>query len=83
MHCLHGSKVGTVEMLSYGQLDEYPKLVLGDGDGTVNSRSLEGCLHWQGKQKQKIYHEEFAAVDHMSILRDDNILSYISNVLKV
>lgn len=83
VHCLHGSAVGTVERLSYGQLDEYPKLVLGEGDGTVNSRSLTGCLHWQDKQKQKIYHQEFPGVDHMQILRNDGVLSYISNLLKV
>ncbi|XP_015509870.2 phospholipase A2 group XV [Neodiprion lecontei] len=83
VHCLHGSKVGTVEKLSYGDLSDYPKLVLGDGDGTVNSRSLEGCLHWQDKQKQKIYHKEFPKVDHMQILKNVDILNYISNVLKV
>lgn len=42
--------------------DGYPTFVYGDGDGTVNKRSLEGCLHWVGQQKQKIYHQTFPKV---------------------
>ncbi|XP_024935900.1 group XV phospholipase A2 isoform X2 [Cephus cinctus] len=50
LHCLHGVKVDTVERLYYKpgtSVDGYPQLIPGDGDGTVNLRSLEGCLHWQ------------------------------------
>ncbi|XP_012266700.1 phospholipase A2 group XV-like [Athalia rosae] len=83
VHCLHGSAVGTVEKLSYGKLEDYPKLVLGDGDGTVNARSLKGCLYWQSDHHPKIYHQEFPGVDHMRILKSDDILNYISNVLSV
>lgn len=64
-------------------VDGYPLLILGDGDGTVNLRSLEGCLHWQGKQKQKIYHQPFSGVDHMEILRNATILDYIKTILTV
>ncbi|KAK0077115.1 hypothetical protein PV326_010270 [Microctonus aethiopoides] len=86
VHCLHGAKVGTVERLYYKPgvtVDGYPLLILGDGDGTVNLRSLEGCLHWQGKQKQKIYHQPFSGVDHMEILRNATILDYIKTILTV
>lgn len=62
-------------------LDSYPQLILGDGDGTVNLRSLEGCLYWKTKQKQKIYHQTFAGVDHMEILRNQHVLDYVKTTL--
>lgn len=84
MHCLYGEKVDTVEKLYYKpgtSVDDYPQLIPGDGDGTVNLRSLKGCLYWQTKQKQKIYHRGFPGVDHMDILRNLDILKYIKKVL--
>lgn len=64
-------------------IDGYPQLVFGDGDGTVNIRSLEACAHWQKSQKQKIYYQGFPGVDHTNILRNHDILAYIKTVLKV
>ncbi|KAG8041536.1 hypothetical protein G9C98_002829 [Cotesia typhae] len=84
IHCLHGVNVSTVEKLYYKPgvtLDSYPQLILGDGDGTVNLRSLEGCLYWKTKQKQRIYHQTFAGVDHMEILRNQHVLDYIKTTL--
>lgn len=86
VHCLYGSKVQTVEKLYYKPgtaTDGYPQLVFGDGDGTVNIRSLEACIHWQKSQKQKIYYQGFPGVDHTNILRSLDILAYIKTVLKV
>lgn len=64
-------------------IDAYPKLIVGDGDGTVNIRSLEACTRWQKSQKQKIYSQGFSNVDHTQILRDPGIIAYIKAVLKV
>lgn len=64
-------------------IDGYPELVFGDGDGTVNIRSLEACVHWQKSQKQKIYYQDFPRVDHTNILKNQDILAYIKKVLKV
>ena len=61
--------------------DGYPDFLYGDGDGTVNRRSLEGCLMWDGKQKQKIYHQTFSNLDHMNILHDKRILNYIQELV--
>lgn len=61
--------------------DSQPTVIYGEGDGTVNVRSLHGCLRWESKQKQKIYHEEFKGVGHMGILADKNVINYIVNVL--
>lgn len=84
LHCLHGVSVNTVEKLVYKPgsfLDDTPTLVYGNGDGTVNLRSLEGCLHWKGIQKQKIFHQTLKNVDHMDILRNIQTLNYISNLI--
>lgn len=63
-------------------LDGYPTLIYGDGDGTVNRRSLEGCVHWQTLQKQKVYTKELPKVDHLQILHDKTTLSYITGLVK-
>lgn len=62
-------------------LSDYPTLIYGDGDGTVNRRSLEGCLHWQNLQKQKIHGLALPKVDHMEILHDKNVLKYIADLV--
>jgi lysophospholipase-3 len=61
--------------------DGYPGFLYGDGDGTVNIHSLEGCLNWQGKQEKKIYHQTFSSLDHMGILRDERVLSYLLSLI--
>jgi len=60
-----------------------PQLIAGDGDGTVNIRSLEACAHWQQSQKQKIYYQGFPGVDHTNILKNSSVLAYITTILKV
>lgn len=84
VHCLYGTGVPTVEKLYYKPgtwFDDNPTLVNGDGDGTVNRRSLEGCLRWMKLQKQNVFHKPLFQVDHMSILRDQNVLSYIADLV--
>lgn len=81
VHCLYGSGVDTVEQLYYKPgtwLDGYPKLLNGDGDGTVNLRSLLGCSYW--KQSQSIATQALPGVDHMTILKHPTVLSYIVNL---
>ncbi len=39
----------------------------GNGDGTVNYRSLIGCTRWAGKQEQKVTHHEFPGIDHLEV----------------
>ncbi|XP_076751443.1 lysosomal phospholipase A and acyltransferase [Xylocopa sonorina] len=85
-HCLYGNGVDTVQRLYYKpgtSIEGIPQLISGDGDGTVNLRSLEACKYWQGKQKQKVYFQFFPGVNHMDILRNTNVLNYIRTVLKV
>ncbi|XP_034172371.2 lysosomal phospholipase A and acyltransferase isoform X2 [Osmia lignaria lignaria] len=86
VHCLYGSGLDTVQKLYYKpgtSIEGIPQLVPGDGDGTVNLRSLEGCKYWQGKQKQKVYSQTFSGVNHMDILRNIDVLTYIKTILQV
>ncbi|XP_017778918.1 PREDICTED: group XV phospholipase A2-like [Nicrophorus vespilloides] len=84
VHCLYGTDVDTVEKLYYKPgtwLDGNPTLVNGDGDGTVNRRSLEGCTHWTKLQQQKVFATALSKVDHMAILNHNSVLSYIRNLV--
>lgn len=60
-----------------------PDLIYGDGDGTVNARSLKGCTYWRGLQKQAITTLELPKAEHFAILSDPRIVSYILDVLVV
>ncbi|XP_022160151.1 group XV phospholipase A2-like isoform X1 [Myzus persicae] len=85
VHCLHGDTIPTVERMIFGPGKfplKYPKLQYGNGDGTVNSRSLEGCSYWSTMQKQKVFHQVFPNADHMTILRDERVMDYISQLME-
>jgi len=85
VHCLHGVNVATTERLLYKPKQfpaSYPELIAGDGDGTVNRRSLEACTAWDGKQKQKVYHQIIPGADHMEILRHKDSIGYILQLMK-
>uniref|UniRef100_A0A2M4AB17 Putative phosphatidylcholine-sterol acyltransferase n=1 Tax=Anopheles triannulatus TaxID=58253 RepID=A0A2M4AB17_9DIPT len=84
LHCFYGSHINTVESLDYQKSYDFsgtPVLVMGDGDGTVNSRSLEACKHWTMQQKQPIYTKEFPGADHMSILADLKVIEAVMQAL--
>ncbi|XP_045511551.1 phospholipase A2 group XV-like [Colias croceus] len=56
LHCVYGYNISTVERLVYKPgtwLDGYPTLLTGDGDGTVNLRSLAACTHWAKRRTPK------------------------------
>jgi len=58
-----------------------PSLVKGDGDGTVNIRSLKGCLRWEGAQKQAVHHKVFKGINHVDMLRRVEPTSYVVDVI--
>lgn len=84
VHCLHGSRVTTIEQLDYeaGEFpDAKPRIVYGDGDGTVNLVSLQACRSWATLQRQPLYYKNFTSIDHMTILTDYHVLDYIGEAL--
>jgi lysophospholipase-3 len=83
VHCLHGYGVNTMELLDYkkGKFpDHQPKITFGDGDGTVNTRSLQGCLRWVDQQSQGVHYLNVTGVDHMSVMSDPTVVSYIKSI---
>ncbi|CAL4127353.1 unnamed protein product [Meganyctiphanes norvegica] len=84
IHCLHGLGVQTVERMNFaaGKFPDSPTVIYGDGDGTVNKPSAQRCLQWNNTQKHRVYHETFKGVDHMAILRNEEPVNYIVNVIK-
>jgi len=55
--------------------------VKGDGDGTVNIRSLKGCLKWDGAQKQAVHHKVFKGINHVDMLRREEPTSYVVDLI--
>lgn len=56
----------------------------GDGDGTVNARSLKACEQWGGTKAQgpkTIHSVELPGADHMGILSDKRVLQYVLQLL--
>lgn len=88
MHCLHGIGLGTPGALVYTSdkeswFDHTPSLISDDGDGTVNVRSLHGCLRWSGKQSAAVHHQEFKGepAEHLQMLKNPDVISYIARVV--
>lgn len=56
----------------------------GDGDGTVNARSLQGCRHWKDmkqQNKKNVTCVDLPGIDHMTILSSAKVIKYILDVL--
>lgn len=78
------AQISFIFSLEYKKSDDLsgsPELVYGDGDGTVNSRSLKGCTAWRGLQKQPITTLDIPKGEHFEILSNPQIVSYILDVL--
>lgn len=84
-HCLYGTQLPTVEELSYNGDDMVktkPKIINGNGDGTVNIRSLKGCAKWSLLQEATVNVREFPSADHyFGILRKNDVIEYILSVV--
>ncbi|KAL4710278.1 hypothetical protein ACJJTC_003558 [Scirpophaga incertulas] len=84
VHCIYGYNITTVERLVYkpgAWLDGYPQLVGGDGDGTVNARSLAACRRWAGGAARPVTALPLPNAEHLKILHDQRAIDYISSVM--
>jgi lysophospholipase-3 len=61
--------------------DVQPSVLYGDGDGTVNLRSLQGYKRWVGRQKEPIYEKQFKGEDHLSTLKSKDVIQYMLDLL--
>lgn len=83
--CIHGNGVNTTERLVYAK-GEFPgsdpsTIIKGDGDGTVNIRSLLGCTRWDGQQKQKVHHHILPGLDHLQTLKNDGPAEFVASLV--
>ncbi|MBN3306800.1 PAG15 phospholipase, partial [Amia calva] len=82
VHCLYGSGVDTPETLVYTDFpDKEPKVLNGDGDGTVNLISATQCKRWIGWQKQPVQLLELRGNEHIDMLLNMTTIAYIKKVL--
>jgi lysophospholipase-3 len=84
VHCIHGINVKTPGSFKYSVsqwFNDQPEVIWDQGDGTVNIRSLRGCLRWQSQQKAKVHYQTFDKVDHMQILDHNDVLNYLKQTL--
>ena len=85
--CLHSYGVHTAQTLVYkeGEFPDFQPTVLhGDGDGTVNLRSLQACREWSNSpatQKHPVVHKVFHRVTHNGMLHDRAVLEYLREVI--
>lgn len=82
--CLHGKNIPTPGVLQYTVKtwhDSQPQVHPDNGDGTVNMRSLLGCLRWQGNQKQGVHHQMFEKAEHMAILQNSEVINFIKKTV--
>merc|ERR1712168_1489260 len=82
--CIHGVNVPTPESFVYDERTWYnqqPDVINGDGDGTVNLRSAEGCVRWSEQQEQPVHSQAFKGAEHVGMLRRDDVIDYIKQSL--
>ncbi|KAK7087303.1 hypothetical protein V1264_021372 [Littorina saxatilis] len=84
LHVLYGANMPTPSQYVYpaGTFpDSDPQVKNGKGDGTVNKRSLEAFKKFEGSQSINLTHQAFDGVDHLSILSDDHVLKFITDLI--
>lgn len=82
---MFGTGIGTPEMLVYGEggFDKQPKVIEGDGDGTVNLCSLSAVISdWSAAEGQTIKVVRIPQCTHTTILEnDDSIQQIVDEIL--
>jgi len=86
VHCIYGTEVITPEQFFWKSHkdfpDSVPTTVYGNGDGTVNIRSLRACSRWKDRNNgTNINVTELNGADHMSILRDPRTITLLRSIL--
>lgn len=84
VHCLYGYGIDTPETFEWSKTwfpNYQPKTNYGDGDGTVNRRSLEACGKWQHKNgNKKVLLYPLKNVEHTDILARSEVIKLIKKI---
>lgn len=84
VHCLYGIGEKTAESFTFAKgefPDTQPQVTYGDGDGTVNVRSLEACNKWNQRQAYNVTLKQYPAVNHNGVLSNENVHNYVKTLL--
>lgn len=86
--CVYGTNIDTMDSLNFGSGFENvnPTMKKGKGDGTVNERSLTGCMKWNEMKSMgdhKVRNLELAGSEHYDILSDHRAINHILNKLSL
>ncbi|KAA0192974.1 hypothetical protein HAZT_HAZT002616 [Hyalella azteca] len=84
LHCLYGVGIPTVERIEFANakyFPDYPSLVNGPGDGTVNLRSADLCSQYSKLQSEPVVVKSYNETDHMAILSHVDVLRYIAKLV--
>lgn len=81
--CLYSSGVDTIVSFNYtdGNFDKTPKSTLGDGDGTVNLRSLRVCDGWNSTQDAEASIQTFSKISHSDMIMDMKVINAVLEIL--
>lgn len=81
-YCWHGINVPTTEKLVYYKFpSSTPVIKKGDGDGTVNLRSMKACLNWRTQQTQPVHYRTFKGIDHGNMIKADAPVSGVASLI--
>ncbi|XP_072013227.1 lysosomal phospholipase A and acyltransferase-like [Amphiura filiformis] len=85
---IHGRDVDTEEQYTFDASHKFPDaqpvIKFGQGDGTVNMRSLKSYLKWRKEQKAPVTEYEIPGGEHLAILQNATLHQYIiHNILKL
>ncbi|CAK5008111.1 unnamed protein product [Meloidogyne enterolobii] len=87
VYCIYGSEVKTPEQYIWYHNwlfpDYQPYISYGNGDGTVNLRSLSVCKQWSSDNNSgyQVNITVLDGADHMGILNDDRTIELIKNII--
>ena len=82
--CYYGVNVSTPRQFIYTKndlSDSEPKIVYGDGDGTVNIGSLMACKQWEYQMSYNITVKEYPGVEHTPTVKNPLVISDIDNIV--
>lgn len=83
IHCLYGSGMETTEKLIFNDFPHGSWVrKTGDGDGTVNLRSLEACKGWPTKQRQPVFFKKFFRINHLEMLKEQSVIGHVQEVVR-
>jgi len=85
IYCFYSGGVRTAERLVYDSMSTIwgpePRVEMGDGDGTVNLRSLEACRRWMDvQQRHPVNVKYYQGIKHKALLHHHDLIKDIISI---